>query len=154
MHQNCPVTTLTLFWNPPAFRWTLFTAQVNRTSNSILLWSEWCFFIQWMGRKSQPLKYAFTFYRQFKRKMRNFQCKHLGGFCMRMLLYFLLFFRSTTLSAYLRTHMRWGSSNLKYCLSYEALIRIFQDGLHIDSFKMPVACSCRISNTRWKIWSK
>ena len=73
MHQNCRVTTLTLFWNPPAFRWTLFTVQVNRTSN--LLWAAWCFFIQWMGRKSQPLKYVFTFYRQFKRKMCNFQCK-------------------------------------------------------------------------------
>ena len=144
MHQNCRVTTLTLFWNPPAFRWT---------GQAILLSAAWCFFIQWMGRKSQTLKYVFTF---FKRKMRNFQCKHLGGFCMRMLLYFLLFFRSTTLSAYLRTHMRWGSSNLKYwhCLSYEALKRIFQDGLHIDSFKLPVACSCRISNTRWKIWSE
>ena len=108
------------------------------------------------GQEKPTTKYVFTFYRQFKRKMRNFQCKHLGGFCMRMLLYFLLFFRSTTLSAYLRTHMRWGSSNLKYwhCLSYEALKRIFQDGLHIDSFKLPVACSCRISNTRWKIWSK
>ena len=131
------------------FRWT---------GQAILLSAAWCFFIQWMGRKSQPLKYVFTFYRQFKRKMRNFQCEQLiwGDSAWECFYTFFCFFRSTTLSAYLRTHMRWGSSNLKHwhCLSYEALKRIFQDGLHIDSFKLPVACSCRISNTRWKIWSK
>ena len=48
-----------------------------------------------------------------------------------------------------------SSSHMKLwfigALSYEALViigAIFQDGLHIDSFKLPVACSCRVSNKR------